>query len=66
VMPVMDGLTALKTLREGGQQVPVIVVTGAEDLDTEILVRKLGAQGVLRKPFEPHEVEQAVQRALTA
>ena len=53
-MPVMDGVTATRLLREGGIVLPVVGVTGnalEEDIRsfmnggaTEILVRSLGRQ----------------------
>jgi two-component system response regulator AtoC len=64
VMPVMDGLTALKTLREQGHEVPVIVVTATGGVDSAITATKLGAAGYLQKPLDPREVELAVHRAL--
>jgi two-component system response regulator AtoC len=64
VMPVMDGLTALKTLREGGHEVPVIVVTATGGVESAITATKLGASGYLQKPLDPREVGLAVQKAL--
>jgi two-component system response regulator AtoC len=64
VMPVMDGLGALKSLREAGHEVPVIVVTATGGVDSAITATRLGAQGYLQKPLDPREVELAVQKAL--
>lgn len=65
VMPVMDGLTALRTLRETDQDLPVIVVTAQGGLEGAIEATRLGATGYLLKPFELHEVDAAVRRALS-
>lgn len=56
-MPVMDGLTALRTLVAIDRQVKVVMVTslgGVGDKFTEAM--KLGARNVISKPFEPERV----------
>jgi two-component system chemotaxis response regulator CheY len=63
-MPVMDGLTALRTLVFMDKQVKVVMVTslgGVGDKFTEAL--KLGALNVISKPFEADNVLQ-ILRAL--
>jgi len=52
-MPVMDGLTALRTLVALNREVKVVMITslgGVGDKFTEAL--KLGAKNVISKPFE--------------
>ncbi len=56
-MPVMDGLTALRTLVALDHDVKVVMVTslgGVGEKYTEAL--KLGAKNVISKPFEPDNV----------
>ncbi len=56
-MPVMDGLTALRTLVAIDRDVKVVMVTslgGVGEKYTEAL--KLGAKNVISKPFEPDNV----------
>lgn len=56
-MPVMDGLTALRTLTALDKNVKVVMVTslgGVGDKYTEAL--KLGARNVISKPFEQETV----------
>jgi PAS domain S-box-containing protein len=48
-MPVMDGYTALKLLREANVEIPVIVITAYAD-DTE-KANSSGCNGFLSKPF---------------
>ncbi len=65
VMPVMDGLQALRALRGMDAAVRVIVVSsvgGVESKVTEAL--RFGAAAVVVKPFEPNNVRQAVERAM--
>lgn len=56
-MPVMDGLTALRTLVALNKDVKVVMITslgGVGDKFTEAL--KLGAKNVISKPFESDTV----------
>ncbi|TWJ18788.1 response regulator [Geobacter argillaceus] len=56
-MPVMDGLTALRTLTALDKNVKIVMVTslgGVGDKYTEAL--KLGARNVISKPFEQETV----------
>lgn len=56
-MPVMDGITALRTLVAMNKDVKVVMVTslgGVGDKFTEAL--KLGAKNVISKPFEDDKV----------
>jgi two-component system chemotaxis response regulator CheY len=56
-MPVMDGLTALRTLTALDKNVKVVMVTslgGVGDKYTEAL--KLGAKNVISKPFDQETV----------
>lgn len=64
-MPVMDGLTALRTIRESGSDVPVIVITAHGAVESAIEATHLGASAYLSKPFDLREVSVAVEKALT-
>ncbi|MCA9488597.1 MAG: sigma-54-dependent Fis family transcriptional regulator [Myxococcales bacterium] len=63
-MPRMDGLTALRTLRARGNEVPVVVITANGGVDSAIEAVKLGAKSYLQKPVDVREVGLAVERAL--
>ncbi len=55
-MPVMDGYTAIKKLRESGSTIPIIALT-AHITDTEVQKCKLaGADEYLSKPYKPKEL----------
>lgn len=58
VMPGMDGLEALKRLREdpATYTIPVLMVTGRATLDERIEGLRIGADDYLGKPFEPSEL----------
>jgi len=58
LMPGMDGVTALKKMKEDAQlkQIPVILLTArGYTLDSEE-ARKAGASAYLTKPFSPTEL----------
>lgn len=55
MMPVMDGLTAYKNLKEieGIKDVPVVFMTAKAQVHEIQEYAKLGAQGIITKPFDP-------------
>jgi two-component system NtrC family sensor kinase len=63
-MPLMTGLEVLRALRETDSETPVIFYTfhGSEDLVVQVF--RLGVQDYVIKPFEPDEMERAVERVL--
>jgi len=63
-MPVMDGLTCLRKLRESGAMVPVIVLTANGGVDSAIEATQLGAAAYLPKPFDLREVMVQLRRVL--
>lgn len=63
-LPGMDGITVLSTIRELGNDVPVVMMTAHGTLDTAIQAIKLGATDYLSKPFDLDEMKIIVQKAL--
>jgi two-component system response regulator AtoC len=63
-MPRMDGMQLLRSLRERGEEVPVIVLTAFGTIETAVEAMKLGAADYIIRPFEMDTVELAVTRAL--
>lgn len=61
-MPVLDGLTLLKQLREKEYDIPVIIMTGYEDIHASIEVLRLGAFDFLLKPFEARDLIQMLDK----
>ena len=64
MMPLMDGITALKELRKRGNNVPVIMLTAKSELDDKIAGLDSGANDYLTKPFEVKELMARI-RAVT-
>ena len=64
MMPVMDGITALKKIREAGDVTPVIMLTAKSEVDDRITGLDSGADDYLTKPFAIGELLARV-RSLT-
>lgn len=60
----MDGLEALRQIKQQSPAMPVIVMTGHGTMQTAIEATKLGAFDYHVKPFEPAEMLAAVEKAL--
>ena len=56
MMPVMDGLTALKKLRSSGSTIPVLLLTAKSEVDDKVLGLDTGANYYLTKPFDTREL----------
>jgi two-component system response regulator AtoC len=63
-MPRMNGLELLRSLRERGEEVPVVVLTAHGTVESAVEAMKLGAVDYIIRPFEMETVELAVTRAL--
>ncbi|MGH8759962.1 MAG: sigma-54-dependent transcriptional regulator [Burkholderiales bacterium] len=64
VMPGMDGLTLLKTMRAEDARIPVIMLTGTKTVKTAVEAMKLGAADYLSKPFDVEELRLVVAKTL--
>lgn len=62
-MPRRDGLTTLRTLRDGGSRVPVVVLTTFDTDDHVLAALRAGAAGFLLKDTPPEDLVAAVRRA---
>lgn len=63
-MPVMDGPTMLRFLRQWGNKTPVVLVTSAADTKLLSSVIKLGNADYVCKPFDPRQIHAALCRSL--
>ena len=59
-----DGLTLVKTIRDEGNPLPVLVVSGLSTIDDRILGLKAGGDDYLIKPFDVRELVARVEALL--
>lgn len=64
-MPVVSGLGVLRAMKDANVSLPVILITIFPDESTETVVERLGATGVLKKPFDMDDLRTAVLNART-
>ncbi len=66
VMPVMDGFAFLRRLRQdpSASSLPVVVVTEANDRDTELRALTLGANDFMKKPYEPLIIRRRLENII--
>ncbi len=64
MMPKVDGIEVIKTLRKRGNNIPVIMLTAKSELDDRVIGLDSGADDYLTKPFEIDELLARV-RAIT-
>jgi DNA-binding NtrC family response regulator len=63
-MPICDGLTFIKKLREQGFDIPVIFISGEADEELEKMVEKIGSFAFLLKPFDMDVLGTHIEDAL--
>lgn len=64
MMPKVDGITVLKTIRSKGNTVPVLMLTAKSEIDDKVLGLDSGADDYLTKPFSTKELVSRI-RAIT-
>ena len=64
MMPKVDGITVLKTIRAGGNKMPVLLLTAKSDVDDKVLGLDAGADDYRTKPFVTKELLARI-RAMT-
>ncbi len=68
MMPNIDGITVLKTIRAYGNLTPVLMLTAKSEVDDKVTGLEAGANDYLTKPFHSKELMariQALARAQT-
>lgn len=56
MLPQMDGLSVLKTLREENNYTPILLLTALDNIDDRVKGLDLGADDYLTKPFDTKEL----------
>lgn len=64
MMPKVDGITVLKTIRSNGNRIPVLMLTAKAEVDDKVLGLDSGANDYLTKPFHTQELLARI-RAMT-
>lgn len=63
-LPGMKGLELLQKLRDQGNRMPTIMITGSNDIAIAVDAMKAGATDFIEKPFDRSEMLESVARAL--
>ncbi len=63
-MPRVDGIEVLKYIRDHFLDMPVIMLTGVNDLKTAVECMKIGATNYLSKPYSTAELMTVIDHAL--
>ena len=65
VMPIMDGLQLQKKLTEMGNQMPIIMLSGHNNIPMAVAALKAGAFDFVVKPFNAQTLIERIQNAFT-
>ncbi len=65
-MPEVDGREVLRTIRESGSSIPVLILTGERDREIEAQLIEDGADDYLRKPIPPSDFDGQGERPAEA
>lgn len=66
MMPEIDGYAVLKYLKEDSRlrDIPVIMISAVEEMDSVMKCMEIGADDYLTKPFDPELLKSAINRCL--
>ena len=64
-MPGFDGFELQRRLAAEGRDIPIIFITGYGDVPLAVRAMKAGALEFLNKPFNDHELLEAIRNALS-
>ncbi len=60
-MPKMTGVELLRQLRTVDPELPFLMVTGRNDLESVVEAKASGVTGYIRKPFSPVQLEEKLR-----
>jgi DNA-binding response OmpR family regulator len=55
-LPALDGLSVLRTMREQGRRMPVVILSARDEIDDKVVGLEHGADDYLTKPFRFEEL----------
>lgn len=64
ILPDINGLSFVQQLREEGNKVPVIFMSGVTDLELNLRVKELGASECFLKPIDLDRIQMAIEKIL--
>lgn len=64
VMQEMDGLSALKAIKQEDPKASIIMVTSLNQNEVTKQAQELGVAGFITKPFNPQDIKTEVKRVL--
>lgn len=65
ILPRMDGMAALKRIREVDEKIPIIMLTATRMIKTAVEAIKAGADDYLTKPFDLEELKWLLAKTLS-
>ncbi len=65
-MPVMDGYQATKEIRKQGFKAPILALTASAMFEKATKMEDAGLDGLITKPFNPHDLFDAISATLTS
>ncbi|MCK4767031.1 MAG: sigma-54-dependent Fis family transcriptional regulator [Desulfobacula sp.] len=65
-LPMMNGIEALRIVKEKTNDIPVIMVTAYEDISMVIQSMKIGAFDFILKPINPDILELTIKKAVSS
>lgn len=63
-MPHVNGQKLLVSINQTHPEIPIIVITGSDDVETAIKCMEMGAFNYLVKPVEREQLSSVISRAL--
>jgi FixJ family two-component response regulator len=63
-LPGLSGLDLQKRILEANREIPIVFITGHEDIPTSVRAMKAGAVEFLVKPFSEEDLLDAIQQAI--
>lgn len=61
MLPVIDGLTILSAMRKKNINIPVIIITGIDEVNEKIIALDCGADDYITKPFHIDELSARIR-----
>ena len=63
MMPYFDGISFVRKLKISGfyKNTPVIVLSGADDLEEQVRNMNFTIEGYVRKPFNPNQLKKLIK-----